>query len=80
MKQATKRPAQLKEKKVEPLPPTSRMTCITVGASHRVHLQEKNKETNVFGETTGRLHMEKQDLTKLQTRKMKVAKRPRTLV
>ena len=34
--------------------------------------KEKNKETNVFGETTGRLHMEKQDLSKLQTRKMKV--------
>ena len=48
MKQAIKKPAQLKEKK------------------------EKNKETNVFGETTGRLHMEKQDLSKLQTRKMKV--------
>ena len=35
-------------------------------------LQEKNKETNTFGETMGRLHMEKQDLGKLQTRKMKV--------
>ena len=53
MKQAIKRPAQLKQK------------------------IEKNKETNVFGETMGRLHMEKQDLSKLQTRKMKGLKRQR---
>lgn len=56
LKQATKRPAQLKEKK------------------------EKNKETNTFGETMGRLHMEKQDLGKLQTRKMKGLKRGRDAV
>merc|ERR1711924_509036 len=51
MKQATKKAAQLKQKK------------------------EKNKETNTFGETMGRLHMESQDLSKLQTRKMKGLKR-----
>merc|ERR1712216_394450 len=51
MKQATKKPAQLEQKK------------------------EKNKETNAFGETVGRLHMEKQDFEKLQTRKMKGLKR-----
>jgi len=51
MKQATRRPTQLKQKK------------------------EKNKETNAFAETIGRLHMEKQDLEKLQTRKMKGLKR-----
>lgn len=38
---------------------------------------EKNVSTNVFGETMGRLHMEKQDLNKLQTRKMKGLKRGR---
>eukprot|EP00658_Telonema_sp_P-2_P077571 TRINITY_DN7042_c0_g1_i2.p1 TRINITY_DN7042_c0_g1~~TRINITY_DN7042_c0_g1_i2.p1 ORF type:complete len:301 (+),score=94.39 TRINITY_DN7042_c0_g1_i2:146-1048(+) len=40
-------------------------------------IQEKNTSTNVFGEKLGRLHMEKQDLNKLQTRKMKGLKRSR---
>merc|ERR1712166_251419 len=40
-------------------------------------VQEKNVSTNVFGETMGQLHMEKQDLNKLQTRKMKGLKRGR---
>ena len=38
---------------------------------------EKNVDHNVFGETLGRLHMEPQDLNKLQTRKMKGLKRGR---
>merc|ERR1711934_1019544 len=38
---------------------------------------EKNTSHNAFGETLGRLHMEKQDLNKLQTRKMKGLKRGR---
>lgn len=33
--------------------------------------KKKNIETNVLGDTLGRVHMQKQDLTKLQTRKVK---------
>merc|ERR1712216_111244 len=40
-------------------------------------IPEKNTTHNKFGETLGRLHMEKQDLNKLQTRKMKGLKRGR---
>ncbi|KAJ3262261.1 hypothetical protein HK103_002674 [Boothiomyces macroporosus] len=37
--------------------------------------KEKNIEKNEFGEKTGRIWMEKQDLSKMQTRKMKGLKR-----
>jgi len=36
----------------------------------------KNKKTNMFGATLGQVHMDKTDLNKLQTRKMKALKRP----
>ena len=37
--------------------------------------KKKNISKNVFGTMEGRIHMQKQDLAKLQTRKMKGLKR-----
>ena len=37
----------------------------------------KNVSSDPFGSTLGKLHMSRQDFTKLQTRKMKGLKRPR---
>eukprot|EP00656_Telonema_subtile_P022041 TRINITY_DN2308_c0_g1_i3.p1 TRINITY_DN2308_c0_g1~~TRINITY_DN2308_c0_g1_i3.p1 ORF type:complete len:311 (+),score=51.68 TRINITY_DN2308_c0_g1_i3:196-1128(+) len=65
---------------------TPRRTAIASGELRKVAVRqprttapvvEKNTSTNVFGETMGRLHMQKQDLEKLQTRKMKGLKRGR---
>ena len=35
----------------------------------------KNQSTNVFGETIGKLHLEKQDIDKMQGRKSKALRR-----
>lgn len=37
--------------------------------------KKKNKSTNVFGETVGRLHLDKQNIEKMQGRKMKALRR-----
>jgi ribosome production factor 2 len=37
--------------------------------------KKKNHTTNIFGETIGRLHLEKQDIDKLQGRKSKALRR-----
>lgn len=39
--------------------------------------KEKNVEQNSFGEKTGRVWIDKQDIAKLQTRKVKALKRSR---
>jgi ribosome production factor 2 len=40
--------------------------------------KRKNVESNVFGNKIGRIHMQKQDIGRLQTRKVRALKKPKT--
>lgn len=42
-----------------------------------MHKKVKNKSTNVFGDTLGKIHMERQDLSKLDLARIKGLKRKR---
>lgn len=49
----------------------SQLTCVCFSLSPLQAKKKKNISHNVFGTKFGRVHMQKQDLAKLQTRKMK---------